>query len=111
MSGTGWKLLCYFARRPEFPMPSTRSGRASLPTPSHSLAASSVNPNACSIRPAATESPSVLAIAFYSLRALSRYVELFSASSSSIERLSAVYLSSEVTTPVRFSAILAATPG
>src|SRR5580704_18980437 len=75
------------------------------------LLAFSVTPRDSSTISAATDSPLALAIAFCSLRALSRYVELFSTSSRRVERWSAVSSPSEVTTPVFLSAILAATPG
>ena len=48
-----------------------------------------------------------LAIAFWSLRALTRYVESLSTCLNSVERWSAVNLSNEVTTPVCSCAILA----
>jgi hypothetical protein len=86
--------------------------RTSLATHPFSLFGSLLSQSQCLFNQTGGNRKSVgLGNRLLQLRALSRYLELFSTSSSSAERLSAVYLSSEVTTPVRFSMILAATPG
>src|SRR5260370_25812025 len=61
---------------------------------------------ASSNRLAARESPLVLAIDCWNLRALSRYIELFSTSSTSVDRWETVSFSNEATTPVWWASLI-----